>query len=313
MPTRKGSDHSARTGRWRGWGVARRERIELTDGLVVDVVDTGAPTSARAGDRPVAEATGSATRPAVLLIHGIGMTSASLEPVATALATTHRAVCVTLPGHGSTPRPRHGPSIEDYAAVAAGVAERLGLRSVVAVGQSMGTQVCVELARTRPDLVSGLVLIGPVVDDRHPRAVDQAVALAVDSTRERPLANAIVIRDYLRCGLRWYLKTLPTMLAYSTIDRAEGVVAPAIVVRGAGDPIAGVDWVRRLAATLPDARVVTLPGAHHTQLVVPDDVAALVRSLADDRSRPIRQGRAALDVTDHDGKTTTTLERRSNA
>jgi pimeloyl-ACP methyl ester carboxylesterase len=241
------------------------------------------------------------------------MTSASLEPVATALAATHRAVCVTLPGHGSTPRPRHGLSIEDYAAVAAGVAERLGLRSVVAVGQSMGTQVCVELALTRPELVSGLVLIGPVVDDRHPRAVDQAVALGVDSTRERPLANAIVVRDYLRCGLRWYLKTLPTMLAYSTIERAAAVDTPTIVVRGAGDPIAGADWTRRLAATLPDARVVTLPGAHHTQLVVPDDVAALVRSLADDRSRPIRQGRAAPVVTDDDGNTTTTLERRSNA
>ncbi|RWZ59187.1 alpha/beta hydrolase [Labedella populi] len=300
MPTRSRSRHSASVGRWRGWGAAHRKRLELTGGLVVDIVDTGRPSGAPTG------------HPVVLLVHGIGMTSASLEPVATAVAATHRAVCVTLPGYGGTPRPPRPLSVEDDAVVAAEVAELLGLRSVVAVGQSMGTQVCVELARSRPDLVTGLVLVGPVVDDRHPRVIDQAVALAVDSTRERPLANAIVIRDYLRCGPRWYLKTLPAMLAYPTIERAAEVAAPTIVVRGSRDPIAGTEWVRRLAASLPDGRVVTLPGAHHVQLIVPDDVAALVRSLANDRSRAIRQGHARHGRSDHDGNTTT-LERRSNA
>ncbi|RWZ51050.1 alpha/beta fold hydrolase [Labedella phragmitis] len=301
MPTRSSSPHAAARGRRRGWGRSARERLELSSGLVADIIDTGAPAGLLAS-----------TEPAVLLLHGIGMTSASLEPVATALAATHRAVCVTLPGYGGTPRPRHGLSIEDDAAVAAEIADRLHLRSLIVVGQSMGTQVGVELARSRPDLVAGLVLIGPVVDDRHSRAIDQAVALAIDSTRERPLANLIVLRDYLRCGLRWYLKTLPAMLGYSTIDRAAGVIAPTIVVRGAGDPIAGEEWVRRLAGAFPDARVATLSGAHHVQLVVPDDVAALIRALANDRSAAIRQGHARFGTSDHDGNTTT-LERRSNA
>jgi pimeloyl-ACP methyl ester carboxylesterase len=240
------------------------------------------------------------------------MTSASLEPVARALAGTHRAVCITMPGHGSTPRPDARLSVDDFASVASEVAERFLLDRVIVVGQSMGAQMSVELARRRPALVVGLVLIGPVVDDRHPTAFDQALALAIDSTRERILTNLIVVRDYLRCGIRWFTKTLVSMLAYSMITRAADVTAPAIIVRGSGDPIAGSGWVERLADSMPDARVVTLPGVHHVQLVVPDDVAALVRALAADGSRAIRQGHAGSARTGHDGNTTT-LERRSNA
>jgi pimeloyl-ACP methyl ester carboxylesterase len=301
MPTRDRSPRGSLIGRRRGWEASGRKRLDLPSGHVVDIVDTGAPRSSP-----------SPSEPAVLLLHGIGMTSASLEPVARALASTHRAVCVTLPGHGSTPRPEHRMTVDDFASVAGEVADRLGLDSVIVVGQSMGSQMSVELARRRPELVAGLVLIGPVVDDRHPTAVDQALALALDSTRERVLTNLIVTRDYFRCGLRWFGKTLRSMLAYSTITRAADVTAPTIIVRGSGDPIAGTEWVSRLAGTMPDARVATLPGVHHVQLVVPDDVAALVRALANDRSGAIRQGPAPSGATDHDGNTTT-LERRSNA
>ncbi len=274
--------------------------MELGEGLVVDVVDTGRPS----GTPP--------DGPAALLIHGIGMTSASLEPLAAALAPTHRAVCVTLPGHGSTPRPPRGLAIEDYAAVAGAVADRLGLRAVIAVGHSMGTQIGVELARSRPELVVGTVLIGPVVDDRHPTAVGQATALAVDSTRERPLTNLIVLRDYLRCGIRWYATALGPMLDYPMRERAADVAVPSVVVRGSGDPIAGADWIERLAKAMPNGRAATLTGVHHVQLAVPDDVAALVRSLADDRSPAIRQG-PARPAGNHQHGNTTTLDRRSNA
>lgn len=305
MATRDRSPHGSFVGRRRGWRASGRRRLELGSGHVVDIVDTGAPPNAP-----------SPGGPAVLLIHGIGMTSASLEPVARALAATHRAVCITMPGHGSTPRPDRRLTVGDFASVAGEVADRLGLRTVIVVGQSMGAQMSVELARRRPELVAGLVLIGPVVDDRHPTAVDQGLALALDSTRERLLTNLIVTRDYLRCGIRWFATTLQSMLAYSTITRAADVTAPTIIVRGSGDPIAGSEWVVRLAGAMPDARVATLPGVHHVQLVVPDDVAGLVRSLArslaDDRSGVIRQGHARPGATDHDGNTTT-LERRSNA
>jgi hypothetical protein len=170
----------------------------------------------------------------------------------------------------------------------------------------------------------------------------------LDSTRERVAANAVVMRDYLRCGARWYLETLRPMLDYPIRERASHVAVPTIVIRGTRDPIARADWVTRLASSMPDATVATLPGPHHVQLVVPRDVASLVRSVArlatrlasdlpsglpsdlpsglpsglaarrDDhpragaRSAAIRQGPARVSDTDDDGATTI-HERRSNA
>lgn len=258
-----------------GASVIRRRRLTLASGVVVDVADTGAATGiGPSTDDEPARSTG------VLLLHGIGMTSASLEPVAIALSSSHRAVSLTLPGHGRTPRPAEPLSVEDYADAAGEAADRLGLESVVVVGQSMGAQFSVELARRRPDLVVGLVLIGPVVDDTRRSAFAQGRALALDATRESIGANAIVFRDYVLCGPRWFGATLRAMLAYPTLEKARAVTVPTIVVRGAGDPIAGSDWVERLAASMGDARVATLRGAHHAQLVSVRDVARLARRVA---------------------------------
>ncbi|PSL37138.1 alpha-beta hydrolase superfamily lysophospholipase [Labedella gwakjiensis] len=252
-----------------------RRRLTLASGVVVDVADTGPATGTTTGTGE-----GTARSTGVLLLHGIGMTSASLEPVAVALSASHRAVSLTLPGHGRTPRPSEPLSVEDYATAAGEAADRLGLERVVVVGQSMGAQFSVELARRRPDLVVGLVLIGPVVDDTRRSAVAQGRALALDATRESIGANAIVFRDYVLCGPRWFGSTLRAMLAYPTLEKASAVTVPTVVVRGAGDPIAGSDWVERLAASMGDARVVTIRGAHHAQLVSVRDVAGLVRRVA---------------------------------
>lgn len=249
----------------------RATRLTLDGGLVADVVDMPARSAA------------SEHAPAYLLLHGIGMTSASLEPLARALAETRRAVCVTLPGHGSTPRPAVPLDVEGYARVAGAVAGRLGLSSVVAIGQSMGTQMSVELARQRPALVAGVVLIGPVVDDARPTAVRQAAVLAADSLVERPLTNAIVLRDYVRCGARWYAGALGPMLGYPTRSSAAEIDVPALIVRGSHDPIARADWCVRLAAGMRDARVATLPGPHHVQMTRPVDVARLVSTFVRER------------------------------
>lgn len=269
-----------RSGRRTLWTVhPRGVTVDAERGLEVEVVDSG-PASAPVRPGAVDAA------PAILLLHGIGMTSASLEPLAAELAPAHRTVCVTLPGHGRSRRPSAPLSIEDYAATAAAVLERLGLRDVIAVGQSMGSQFVVELARSRPDLVAGVVAIGPVTDDAHPTAIAQGTALAIDSTRERPTANLLVVRDYLLCGIRWFTANLRPMLDYRIDERAADVRVPATVIRGSRDPIAGPDWVVRLAAAFPDGRAVTLTGPHHVQLVVPRDVAAVVRAVAS-RSRAV--------------------------
>jgi pimeloyl-ACP methyl ester carboxylesterase len=72
-----------------------------------------------------------------------------------------------------------------------------------------------------------------------------------------------VFSEYVRCGPRRYLATLPSMLGYPTEATAAAVTVPTLLVRGSKDPICRRPWARRLAAVLAVGRLVEIPGAHH--------------------------------------------------
>jgi pimeloyl-ACP methyl ester carboxylesterase len=58
------------------------------------------------------------------------------------------------------------------------------------------------------------------------------------------------------------------------------VRVPTVVVRGERDPIVPLGWAREVAHTLPDARLVEIPGAGHTvNWSAPKELAEVVRPL----------------------------------
>jgi pimeloyl-ACP methyl ester carboxylesterase len=201
--------------------------------------------------------------PTVLLLHGIGLSHREFTGLARQLARSRRVVSLDLPGFGGLLRPRHTLSVEAFASIAARHLDRLGSGPVVAVGHSMGAQFAVELARQRPDLVSSLVLIGPVVDSRRRTLLAQAAALIRDSLVEPPKTQLMVTADYLRCGVPWFLAEAVVMRDYPIEVALRGIAAPVLVLRGEHDPIAGADWCERVAGEAPNGRVATVAGARH--------------------------------------------------
>ncbi|GGI47007.1 pimeloyl-ACP methyl ester carboxylesterase [Agromyces flavus] len=218
----------------------------------------------------------------ILLVHGIGMTHASLDPVQHRLPAGIRCLNVDLAGFGSTERPRRAVPIEEYAADLAEVVDRLDAWPIVATGHSMGTQVVLELARLRPKGVRTLVMVGPVVDDARRTVPRQAVDLARDTFGEPLPVNALVLRDYVRGGIRWYVAVLREMMRYPTLERMRECPVPAIVVRGRHDPIARADWCVRLVEAAPgEARLLTVQGDHHVvPWTSPEWLAAELATLA---------------------------------
>jgi pimeloyl-ACP methyl ester carboxylesterase len=195
--------------------------------------------------------------PAFVLVHGIGVSTRYFERLVPALS-------VDLPGFGAAKwrRPPHPPSIEDFADSVAAALDALGISGATIVGHSMGTQIQVSLAGRRPDLVGGLALLGPVMapEDRGP--LRAGLLLGLDTLRESPRANRVVIGDYLHAGLFWYLATLPAMLGYRIEDELERIDVPTVVVRGSRDPIAHEGWVVDLARRA-GGRAETVAGAAH--------------------------------------------------
>lgn len=97
-------------------------------------------------------------------VHGLGCTAASdfAHITPRRQLAGHRSLLVDLFGHGFSDRPHDfGYGMADQAAAVAAVLDHEELRGVELVGHSMGGAVAIELAASRPDLVSRLVVAEP--------------------------------------------------------------------------------------------------------------------------------------------------------
>ncbi|MFS0893730.1 alpha/beta fold hydrolase [Microbacterium sp. 179-I 3D3 NHS] len=226
----------------------QRRRLDI-DGLAFEMIDSPRPSGSAA--------------PAMVLVHGVGMSHRYLSRLHRRLGASTRVVSVNLPGFAGLPRPSDDIDVTKMGRALARVVAALGEDRVVLVGHSMGVQWSIEAALALGEAVAAVVAIGPVCDERHRTLPSQATGLAVDTLGETPLINTIVFTDYLRCGIRWYLRQVRRMVAYPTEKRMRSLGVPVLVVRGERDPIAGRDWCRRLRDAARVSRLVEVPRQHH--------------------------------------------------
>ncbi|PPF62767.1 alpha/beta hydrolase [Rathayibacter tritici] len=222
-----------------------------------------------------------------VLIHGIGMSHHTFSPLAAVLKRHGRVIGVDLAGFGANRRPRRRVGLMEHAEQVEQALRGLSVSRAIVVGHSMGSQVAVELGLRTPGLVEAAVLIGPVVDPERPGAARQGLALLRDCLGEPVGVDAILLADYLRGGVRWYLRQLPEMLRYPMQERLAELKVPVLVARGRDDPIATRDWCERLAAHARAGRLVEFVGSRH---VVP-------RTEPDALAREILRFTAALGET----------------
>jgi pimeloyl-ACP methyl ester carboxylesterase len=221
--------------------------------------------------------------PPVVLVHGLAVSSRYFVPLGRRLRPRFRVIAPDLPGYGSSPTP---PSPLDVPQLADALLDWLDLLEVERaplVGNSLGCQIAVDLAARRPERVERLVLVGPTMDPAAPTIPRQALRLARDVVRESPLLNLTQARDYARMGPRRILASARFALADPLEQKLARVEAPALVVRGARDPIVPQAWAERVAALLPRGRLAVLPGAAHAAHWSAADAVARLVEEADDR------------------------------
>lgn len=223
-------------------------------------------------------AAGSPPRPTYVLLHGIGVSHRYLARLHHELALAADVYTFDLPGFGDAPRPARQVPVGEYAAFVHTALSDAGVRSCVVIGHSMGTQHAVELALQEPELVAGVVLMGPVVDGNRKSVARQALALTRDAMfSESVTSNAIVFGDYFRAGFRWYLTELPVMMEYPIEARVRGIGQPVLVMRGSKDPVASRGWCERLAGHTALGSLTEIPGQGHVfQHTAPGPAAAAI-------------------------------------
>jgi pimeloyl-ACP methyl ester carboxylesterase len=142
-------------------------------------------------------------RPNIVLVHGLGMSSAYFIRLAKALFSDEwRPVAPDLPGFGeSVDAPPAGPA--DHARALAAWADLAGIEDAVWVGHSLGCNVVAHLAASRPDLVASSIHIGPLWRRRTPWLL--LPALVIDAMQEPAALFPFVARAYWRTGFaRWF-------------------------------------------------------------------------------------------------------------
>ncbi|MBT1001195.1 alpha/beta hydrolase [Paenarthrobacter sp. DKR-5] len=216
-----------------------------------------------------------------VLVHGIGVSSRYFLPLARELALKNTVYVVEMPGFGRTDEPHRPLAMADFARVLWAALDAAGLDQAVLVGHSMGSQVVTEMALQRPAATRRLVLLGPTVDDARRTVRAQAGRLLLDTLREPAGVNRVVLSDYLRCGPRWYVKTLRKMMEHRLEERIGLVEAPVLIAAGTADPIAPRPWLERLAALAREAEVRQVDGAAHVLMYRdPEAVAGMLRTVA---------------------------------
>jgi pimeloyl-ACP methyl ester carboxylesterase len=217
----------------------------------------------------------------IVLLHGLGVSSRYFVPLARILAERHRVLAVDLPGWDGSDRPE---SVLDIPGLAGELAawldvEELECPSIVA--NSLGCQVTIDLAAREPERFARIVLIGPTVDPRYRTALHHAPRFFVDAMREPPTLLPIIVRDYLRFGLRRFVATAGAALRDRPEDKLPSISAPTLVIKGERDAFVSTDWVEEIVELLPQGELAVVPRAPHaTHYAAPRSVAALIEGFS---------------------------------
>jgi pimeloyl-ACP methyl ester carboxylesterase len=223
--------------------------------------------------------------PAVVFLHGIGgaarVWAAQMESFR---AAGFAAVALDLAGYGARP-PVTSMTFEGLAAdIESSIAER-GLSRPVLVGHSMGGMVAQTALRRRPDGYRAAVLactspafgnpsgefqrkfvadrLGPLdagrtMADLAPRLVD-----AIMAPRPDPAARALAIEVMGGVPADTYRAAVRCLVGFDERAGLSAIRVPTLCLACERDPNAPPAVMERMAAKIPDAQYVCLPGAGH--------------------------------------------------
>ncbi|MBX6420394.1 MAG: alpha/beta hydrolase [Nevskia sp.] len=258
-------------------------------------------------------------RPVLAFSHGLLMDHEMFAPQVAAFKDRYRCIVWDERGHGRTAGERIEPftyydSADDLAALLA----HLGVREAVLVGMSQGGYLSLRCALTHPQLVRALILIDTQAQTEDPsktpayrqmletwaaQGLPEAIADTIAQIILGPAGEATLAGgasapaaavDLAPIAAAWKAKWRTwqphnLMACFETLvgrddlsPRLGEIQAPTLVIHGEADIAITLDRARDMAARLPHAEWVTIPGAGHaSNLTHPAPVnAAIERFLA---------------------------------
>jgi len=223
--------------------------------------------------------------PALVLLHGIGSTSAAWRLQYGPLGAHFRVVAWDAPGYGdSKPLAGKAPPAEAYARALARLLDALGIDTAIIGTNSWGTPTGVVCARLFPRRVRALVLGGPAAgggaapaeerDRRLAARLERVAALGMEKMREAD-APELVAPGTRAEVIGWikgaeglhpagYAQAARMLAAVDVPAEIAQVRCPVTVVAGEQDRRTPPETnARKIAAACPGAALVMIPDCGH--------------------------------------------------
>ena len=230
--------------------------------------------------------------PPVLLVHGIGCNWTHWAANLDALTEHHRVIAVDMPGFGASEALSPKSELTATADAVLALMDGLEIHRFAMVGHSLGGLISWMVTAGAPERVTALCLVDAATVELNAwqmRALVRSFSYGGHSLAHPAVARAILRRPRLRklvlasffadtsgvtAELAVALLTPLTVApgfhdALAAVARAisqlrhEQIVTPTLIVWGTKDPIFSIRTARRLAAKLPHATLLEIPGARH--------------------------------------------------
>lgn len=223
--------------------------------------------------------------PVLLLLSGRGGARSSWAPQVEAFAPHFRVITIDNRDAGESD-PAAGPyTMADLADDAVVLLDALGVARAHVMGISMGGMIALQLALNRPPRVARLVLIAttaggwpPQVRERLKLPPDGWIADPVERARRSyaeivgPASRALTTAEWEavaarvrgnRLTMEGYMRQNGAVAGHDVRARLAEIAAPTLVIHGDRDPLVPPGEGQALAAAIPGARLLLLPGVGH--------------------------------------------------
>jgi pimeloyl-ACP methyl ester carboxylesterase len=228
----------------------------------------------------------SSDRVPVLLIHGYPLNNMLWDLQIGDLSDIARMIAPDLRGHGMTDPTEPPYSVGMFADDCAALLDQLGINvPIVVAGLSMGGYVAFEFCRRYPERVAGLLLTATWAGDDSPetkeardKAASTAIAEGVGPIVEGMVPKLLAPENYeAQPDLVDFTRE---MMMETSVEGVVGALAamrdrpdsrpdlpaldvPTLIVHGAEDQLIPLAEAEAMAAALPQAKLVVVPGAGH--------------------------------------------------
>jgi len=232
---------------------------------------------------------GPADAPAVALIHGLGLERGMWRDFVADLRADYRVLSYDLFGHGDSAPPPSPPSMALFASQLRGLLDAAGVASCALVGFSLGGMICRRFAIDTPARVTALGIFNSPhersrqaqleVESRADATAAGDVEASVTAALERWFTPAYrsAKPGYIAAVRARLLANDPAVYAACRRVLAGGVAelirpeppiaCPALVLTCAEDTGSSPAMARAMAAEMPAARLIIVPGLRHMGLV----------------------------------------------